>query len=324
MPKVSVIVPIFRVEHYIERCVRSLMEQSLDDIEYIFVDDASPDNSMSILERTLNEYPQRTKVKIFRNHHNLGQALARRRGIMEATGEYVIHCDPDDWVEHDMYETLYHEAEERNHDIVWCDYYLYAQGRRIACSQESLLTRKDVIRSLLSNKISGSLWNRLVRRSIVQDKSIRWPEKNLIEDLVLVLQYYLHSSSFDYISYPLYNYNQDNTDSITTSGTDRARVLKNAKDYKVNLEMIIDILRSNQLLDVYSCEVEFLKFISKSFYFALLDTAKDCREWRACFPEINFSLFSNPLISKGSKQMSFLALTSLYPLCKFIKHKIGK
>ena len=108
MPKVSVIVPIYNVEKYIERCLRSLFEQTLDDIEYIFVNDCTPDNSMIILEKILKEYPHRIKqVKIINHEQNQGQAGARTSGMKAMTGEYMIHCDPDDWVELDMYEIMF-------------------------------------------------------------------------------------------------------------------------------------------------------------------------------------------------------------------------
>ena len=94
MPKVSVIIPIYGVEKYIERCVRSLFEQTLDDIEYLFIDDCSPDGSVRIIMRILDEYPNRKEqVIIHRMEQNSGQAKVREWGMKNATGDYVIHCD---------------------------------------------------------------------------------------------------------------------------------------------------------------------------------------------------------------------------------------
>ena len=103
-PKVSVIIPVYNVEKYIERCARSLLEQSLKDIEYIFVDDCSPDNSITMLENILKEYPERQPlVKILFHEPNRGLAYTRQEGVDAAKGEYIIHCDSDDWVEPEMY-----------------------------------------------------------------------------------------------------------------------------------------------------------------------------------------------------------------------------
>ena len=105
MPKVSIIIPVYGVEKYIERCARSLFEQTLDDIEYLFIDDCTPDKSVEILKRVLEEYPHRkSQVVIHRMEQNSGQAKVREWGMQNATGEYVIHCDSDDWVDIHMYE----------------------------------------------------------------------------------------------------------------------------------------------------------------------------------------------------------------------------
>lgn len=100
-PKISVIIPVYGVERYIEQCACSLFEQTMQDgIEFIFVDDCSPDKSIEILENVLREYPHREQqVKIIRHTENQGLGGARKTGMEYATGEYIIHCDSDDWVE---------------------------------------------------------------------------------------------------------------------------------------------------------------------------------------------------------------------------------
>ena len=112
-PKVSVIVPIYNVEQYIEKCVRSLMEQTLVNIEFIFVNDCTPDDSMTVLRRVLKDYPAReSQVTILEHKENRGVAAVRKKGMEVAIGEYIIHCDSDDWVEKNMYEKLLEKAIE--------------------------------------------------------------------------------------------------------------------------------------------------------------------------------------------------------------------
>ena len=107
MPKISVIIPVYNVEKYIERCVRSLFEQTLGEIEYIFVDDCTPDGSIAILRRIIEDYPERKPfVSIISHEQNKGLAIARRTGVNAACGEYVAFCDSDDWVDTNMYEKL--------------------------------------------------------------------------------------------------------------------------------------------------------------------------------------------------------------------------
>ncbi len=116
---VSIIVPIYNVEKYIERCAVSLFEQDFEDIEYIFVNDCTPDNSIQILEEVIEKYPNRkSNVKIIHYKANKGLGSARKTGLEQATGEYVLHIDSDDWVELDMVLCLYNKAIETDADIV--------------------------------------------------------------------------------------------------------------------------------------------------------------------------------------------------------------
>ena len=125
MPKLSVIVPIYGVEKYIERCARSLFEQTLEDIEYIFIDDCTLDKSIGILKRLIEEYRTSLKEKnysvtIEKMPKNTGLPGVRKYGIQLATGEYVIHCDSDDWVDFDMYRLMYEKAKADDADVVSC------------------------------------------------------------------------------------------------------------------------------------------------------------------------------------------------------------
>lgn len=125
MIKVSVIVPIYQVAAYIERCARSLLEQTLENVELIFVDDCSPDESMQILQTVLAEYPERrVKVRVVRHVGNQGLPAARNTGLALAEGKYIFHFDSDDWAENTLLERLYDAAEEADADFVWCDWYL--------------------------------------------------------------------------------------------------------------------------------------------------------------------------------------------------------
>ena len=121
-PKVSVIIPVYNVEKYMEKCCRSLFGQTLENMEFIFVDDCTPDNSISVIESVLQEYPQRkSQVKITHHDKNRGLPSARNTGLGLAQGNYIIHCDSDDWVAPFMYEKMYARAVAENADIVWCD-----------------------------------------------------------------------------------------------------------------------------------------------------------------------------------------------------------
>ena len=119
VPKVTVIVPVYNVEKYIKRCAKSLFEQTIDSLEILFIDDCGLDNSVEIIKETLKSYKNRNSLtRIINLPSNGGVASVRRQGIIEATGQYVIHCDGDDWVDLDLYERMYNKAIKENADVV--------------------------------------------------------------------------------------------------------------------------------------------------------------------------------------------------------------
>ena len=123
MISISVIIPIYGVEHFIGRCAESLMCQTLrEGVEFIFVDDATPDGSIQVLQEVLDRYPERQgQVSILHHDVNQGLPAARNTGLAIAQGKYIFHCDGDDYVERDMLEVLLGAAEQQRADYVWCD-----------------------------------------------------------------------------------------------------------------------------------------------------------------------------------------------------------
>lgn len=189
MPKVSVIIPVYGVEKYIERCARSLFEQTLDDIEYIFVDDCSQDRSIQILNQVLLKYPQRkNNVIICRHEKNLGLPVARQTGLKIASGEYIAHCDSDDWVDKNLYELLYNKALETSADVVICDVSVSDDNRVVKrMPAKSYLHKNDYILDMMYLEQPWSLWNKLIRRDIYAN-NITYPVNYMGEDMALTLQ----------------------------------------------------------------------------------------------------------------------------------------
>ena len=137
MIKVSVCIPVYGVEKYIERCARSLFEQTImDGIEFIFVNDCTKDKSIEILEQVVEKYPQRKNhVKIINRQRNGGLVAARNTALEHAAGDYIIHCDSDDWVDRDLYEKMYEQAVVSGADLVCapivCEYTNGTEGSEI-------------------------------------------------------------------------------------------------------------------------------------------------------------------------------------------------
>ena len=216
--KVSVVIPTYKVEQYIERCARSLFEQTLDSIEYIFVDDCSPDNSIAVMQKVLEEYPHRKdQVKIIRHEVNQGVGAARNNGVAACSGDYIIHCDPDDWVDLNMYETMYNKAVECSADMVYCDYYEGYLHNNMPKSKTGTCNPELLIDDVLFRNENRSLCDKLFKQEIALSFTINCPDHIIMgEDLLRVVQMLKLCESIAYVPENFYFYRM-NPSSITKS-----------------------------------------------------------------------------------------------------------
>ena len=173
-PKISIIVPVYNVEKYIERCVRTLFTNTIAlQCEFIFIDDCSPDDSINILKYILNRHSElANNVKILLSKSNRGSAAARNLGLYAATGKYVICVDSDDWVEPDYLEKLYLEAESTEADIVGCDYFRDYVDHVEKCKTILDHNPKQVLIKIISGEIPAFLWIKLFKRSLFLENKI--------------------------------------------------------------------------------------------------------------------------------------------------------
>ena len=169
MVKVSIIVPVYNVEKYIERCIGSLVKQTLEDIEIVIVDDCSPDKSILIIEKYL---AIDKRIKILRHQNNMGLMWTRKTGYMAATGDYITFCDSDDYLPQNAVELLYKEAIRTEADIVSGNlHHILINGRAERWSSELKYgnDKKTALRSLLLGELRHNLCSKLFRRELLQD-----------------------------------------------------------------------------------------------------------------------------------------------------------
>lgn len=199
--KLSIIVPVYGVEKYIDKCLNSLVKQSLKEIEIIVVNDGTKDNSQKIIDKYVKKYPDKIKSYI---KENGGQGSARNYGLKKATGEYIGYVDSDDFVEKDMYKKLYNKAKENNYDIVVCGNYNVSEDYQ----NKNIDTFINNYNTDLENIFFGKMavWNKIYKRDILIKNKLEFKEKVWYEDLAFTLKAIMNSNTFAFIDEPLYDY----------------------------------------------------------------------------------------------------------------------
>ena len=185
---VSVLVPVYGVEKYIGECAESLFGQTCDDLEYIFVDDCTPDGSIAILEEMLSRHPRRKdQVRILRHDHNRGLGAARKTAFDAATGDFVLHVDSDDYLPLDAVQRLVEAQQRTDADIVSGAFqYHYPDGSLEKASFAELDKSLTLRLFLTQNTIPYNIWARLIRKSLFTDHAISPIEGiNYAEDYAL-------------------------------------------------------------------------------------------------------------------------------------------
>lgn len=323
MPRLSVIVPIYNVSAFIGRCARSLFSQTLKDIEYIFVDDCSPDDSVSILQTILNDCPERiNQVRIIRHDKNMGLAQARRTGFLAAESLYVAHCDSDDWVHPEMYERMLSYAEEGEFDMVWCDYYDSDGKNHYHCPQNCKSEKRVLLENYLSLGMMASIWNRVYKRDLQTLESFVYPAGDMTEDLVATVQLVLKSERIGYLPEPLYYYYY-NSDSICRA-TSEKKVVKKYEEIIRNTEIVLSILEKAGLSSSLSESIVCKKFLCKEILVPLLKKAEYRKLWIDTYPEVNRIIRDNPIIDRKYKLKAFLILHHMYFLYAVLIRVIEK
>lgn len=221
MPCVSILVPVYGVEKYIERCARSVLGQTYQNLEFVFVDDCTPDNSILILESLIADFPERTNaVHIIHHDKNKGVAATRNTLLDSCTGEFVLFVDSDDWIELDAVEMLVKRQQETNSDIVTCGVYAYDGHNEVPYMNTGYdVEDKDTaLLHLLDCKLSHLLFPRLLRTSMFKENGIRFEEGvNMDEDFQVVPRLFYYAQSVSGVPQFLFHYNKTNDSSYTYS-----------------------------------------------------------------------------------------------------------
>lgn len=282
--KISILVPVYGVEKYIERCAKSLFNQTYENIEYIFVDDCTKDRSIEILQSVLIKYPERkNRVKIIKHDKNLGLACARNTAIDHATGDYIWHVDSDDEVLPESVELLCHIVQKTNADIVIFDEEHILSNNKTYI-EYSRIGEGDFghYGAILERKTPVYLHSHFIKREIALIKDARPIQGiNYGEDFLVTPRISFYAKKIEYLDKPLYKYHHANENSYTNNMT------KNNID---NLISAFDILKDffiHKLDPNKAAELIRRGEIMNKITLALVCSMKDMRYILDLYPNIS-------------------------------------
>lgn len=259
-PLVSVLIPVYQVEDFIERCARSVFEQTYQNIECVFVDDGSTDSSINILNNIINNYPSlKDRIHIIHHHKNRGLAAARNTAINSCHGDFVMHVDSDDWLEPDAAELLVKRQQETDADIVYTrGNYLENQGTvKIDCRGWSTY-RESLLANILQDIATMCIWSKLIRRSLYTDHNIIIDEQgSYYEDYQSLSQLVYYSKTIACLDAYIYHYERANPHSIVTNA------LHNIEIQQQGLQSIQSV--SDFFQDKEQHYLEYIKVFKTSF-----------------------------------------------------------
>lgn len=309
--ELSVIIPVYKVEAYIEPFARSMMEQTLTDgVEFLFVDDASPDSSISILRQVIERYPQRkVQVQILTHAENLGLPAARNTGLAAATGTYIYHADSDDLAEPNLLEGMLSEALRTDADVVWCDWSLMMHHSRRPMPQPTYATPTDAVKGMLAGQMRYNVWNKLVRHTLYTDHSISFPSGfSMGEDMTMILLT-AHARKVSHLPQILYHYRKTNAGAMTQAySNDHLRQLRH------NIDRVCSYLRLNFPDNGMEQVMAFFKLEAKFPFLLMSPFSRGRRLWQEWFPEANGFIPANTYISSRSRRLQQWAASGRWHL----------
>lgn len=205
-PKISIVLPVYNAENTISRMINSILSQTYTDWELIIVDDGSTDSSGAICDKYAEND---TRIHII-HKENGGVAMARKLGVDNVQGEYIIHADADDWIESSMLDAMYKKIKGTDTDVVVVDYYdCYNDGKKVyACQKMEVLEPEYMLCSILQGKVLGGLCNKLMRACLYKKYNVCFFEDvDYMEDVLIWIQILQHAEvRISYINKAYYNY----------------------------------------------------------------------------------------------------------------------
>lgn len=309
MPAISIIVPVYNAEKYIHKCIESILSQTFTDFELLLIDDGSLDNSGKICDEYANKD---FRIKAF-HKENGGVSSARQFGLDHACGEYLIHADPDDWVEPDMLENLYQCAKREDADMVICDFFVNIGSKEFYVAQKPKSLDSETVLCDLFRKLHGSSSNKLIRRSCFIDYSISYPsDLSFCEDLFVNTSLLLHNIKVFYLDKAFFHYVKGINENSIVKSYDR-----NTLEYDEHLFNRFSELTKGSICHNLCINNMAYIVLWRAFNGKIFSNKEYCQIGRKYCKKMLFSY--NPLINKIAILFSCLGFYRI--ICLILKYK---
>lgn len=312
--KVSILVPFYKVEKYVGRCVESLFTQTYYNIEYIFVNDCTPDKSMEVINGYIRKYGVADKCKMIVHDQNKGISASRNDCLDNMTGDYFLFIDSDDYIDKDMVEQLVAAAVKDNADISGCGYVEEYDDHHVEFPQHYTNNHAEMMRAITLLTIKGVMWKLLVRSAIVTEHrdEVRFiPDRNMVDDYLFCCQIFYYARRFAGVNRCMYHWIQYNPNNYTHT------TIFAVESQAAAIRKVEEFYREKGIYNVVEDVLLQRKFISKLPL--LLDkNCLDVKRWRSLFPESN-KMWKYLPFSNRNKLLFNLASSSFYWLVYLIK-----
>ena len=301
MSLISIIIPVYNTEKYIRKCLDSIIVQTYTNWEAILVNDGSTDSSGAICDEYTNKD---TRFKVI-HKENGGVSSARQTGLENTTGDYVIHCDPDDWVEPDMLKEMLLCATAQDADMVICDFFEENKEKSVYCSQKlhNPTSAKEVQALIINDELHGSCCNKLIRKSCIEGIGFFPQNISLCEDELFNIRVLNKDLKVVYLPNAFYHYNFNNNSSICHSSNPAINLSR-----KLVIEECEKIINIENFNNLYAMKKSLLTF---------LFLAQNFDELKETYKEIH------PLIIKNNSKYYFFTPLGFF-LAKALKHSPKK
>ena len=313
-PLVSILIPIYNVEKYLGKCLDSVFSQTYKNVEYVFVDDCSTDNSYDVLMSSIeqNNIPE-YKYTIVSHKQNEGIAVSRADCIAHAKGEYVQFVDSDDWLEVNMTEEMVAATNNSKIDLVGC-YYIkdFLSGENTCHKENYSYSCSENLMKCINYDISTVLWKMLIKRKLFSNFSIT-PHIDIVEDYIISVKLYFYANSFAKVDKYLYHYVQYNEGRVSF------QTLRSITNHIKGVKEVESFLKEKELITPQITNLLNLrKFNIKSNF--LTSHLFDIQAYNSTFPEAE-KTWRLIKYSRNEKIKFWLAENKLYFILKLI-HKL--